>query len=94
VGAAPRDVRCHVVQLAELGSEGDVAGIVEAGVAEYADPVLVGKLVSISREYRYVRPTLFIAARISAKTSFVTGLEKSMPLISAPNVGWSSLMAM
>lgn len=46
MGASARDVWCHIVQFAELGGEGDVAGIVEAGVAEYADPVLVAEVIN------------------------------------------------
>lgn len=37
---APRQVRRHVVQLAETSREGDVSLVVEVGVAEDADAVL------------------------------------------------------
>ena len=38
--AAERDVGFYVVELAEFGGEGDVAGVVEGGAAEDEDAVL------------------------------------------------------
>jgi len=44
--SAASQVRRHVVQLAELLSEPDVALVVEAGVTEDADAILAGNIVS------------------------------------------------
>lgn len=61
-------------------SEGYMAVVIEVGVAEYQNSVLIQKMsADVCAFFEY--PTFVMAVNTSLKTSSATGSEKSIPLI-------------